>query len=69
MAKFIEVQVTDEEETKVHLINVDAIGRVYPNPQSDRKCIIELAYHSISDAPVYLEVETPYENIRAILMD
>ena len=67
MAKFIELQVTDEAETKPQLINVETIGRVYPNPQSTRKCIVELNYHSISDAPVYLEVEMPYEKVKVLL--
>jgi hypothetical protein len=69
MAKFIELQVTDETETKPHLINIDSVGRIYPNPQNTRKSIVELNYHSISDAPVYLEVEEPYEKLKAILLE
>lgn len=65
MIKFIELPVSEESETKTTLINVDNIGRIYPNPQSTRKSIVELNYHSISDAPVYLEVEMPYEVLRS----
>jgi hypothetical protein len=68
MSKFIELQVTEELELKSQLINIDTIGRVYPDPQSTRRCIVELNYHSISDAPVYLEVEMPYEKLKAILV-
>ena len=64
MVKFIEVTVTDEDETKTQLINIASIGRVYPSPQNTRKSIIELNYQSINDAPVYLEVEMPYETLR-----
>jgi hypothetical protein len=69
MPKFIELQVTDEMETRPQLINIDAIGRIYPSPQSTRKSIVELSYHSISDAPVYLEVEMPYEKLKLIFQD
>lgn len=65
MTKFVELQVTDETDTKPQLINIASIGRVYPNPQSTRKCIVELNYHSINDAPVFLEVEMPYETVRS----
>jgi hypothetical protein len=61
---FIEIPVTDEEETKLTLINIANVGRVYPSPQSSRKSIVELNYHSVNDAPVYLEVELPYETLR-----
>jgi hypothetical protein len=64
MTKFIELIVMEEDETKPQLINTANIGRIYPNPQNTRKSIVELNYHSISDAPVYLEVETPYEKLR-----
>lgn len=64
MTRFIEVQVTEEDETKMELINVANIGRIYPSPQNTRRSIIELNYHSVNDAPVYLEVNTPYENLR-----
>lgn len=67
MIKFIEVKIAEEGEVKMQLINVANIGRVYPNPQSNRQCIIELNYQSINDAPVYLEVEMPYETIRSYL--
>ena len=64
MEKFIELNVTDEEETKTQLINIANIGRIYPSPQNTRKSIVELNYQSINDAPVYLEVEMPYETLR-----
>jgi hypothetical protein len=69
MNKFIEVKVSEESEIKTELINIANVGRVYPNPQSDRKCIIELNYHSVNDAPVYLEVEMPYETLRTYFLD
>ena len=68
MEKFIEIPVSEEDETKVELINVANVGRVYPNPQNSRKSIVELNYHSVNDAPVYLEVELPYESLRASFM-
>lgn len=68
MSKFIELKVSDESETKTQLINVASIGRVYANPQSSRKSIVELNYQSVNDAPVYLEVEMPYETLRAYLV-
>ena len=64
MVKFIELNVTDEEETKTQLINIANIGRIYPSPQNTRKSIVELNYQSINDAPVYLEVEMPYDTLR-----
>ncbi len=64
MIKFIEIPVSEEDETKVELINVANVGRVYPNPQNSRKSIVELNYHSVNDTPVYLEVELPYESLR-----
>jgi hypothetical protein len=68
MVKFIELNVTEDEETKTQLINVANIGRIYANPQSTRKSIVELNYQSINDAPVYLEVELPYETLRSYVM-
>jgi hypothetical protein len=64
MAKFIELQVSDDEELKSELINVDSVGRIYPSPQNSTKSIVELSYHSMNDAPVYLEVNMPYERLR-----
>ena len=66
--KFIELKVSEESESKVQLVNIQNIGRVYANPQSNRKCIVELNYQSINDAPVYLEVEMPYETVRSYLI-
>ena len=67
MTKFIELTVSEDDEIKTQLVNISSIGRVYPSPQSRLKCIVELNYQSINDAPVYLEVETPYETIRTAL--
>lgn len=67
--KFIELKVADETETKMQLVNLANIGRVYANPQSNRKCIVELNYQSVHDTPVYLEVELPYETVRAYLTE
>jgi len=64
MTKFIELEVSEESETKKELINVANIGRIYPSPQSSAKSIVELNYQSINDAPVYLEVEMAYETLR-----
>jgi hypothetical protein len=64
MVKFIELTVSDEEQTKTELVNVSNIGRVYPSPQNNMKSIVELNYQSINDAPVYMEVEMPYEKLR-----
>ncbi len=66
---FIELPVlSDEAESAVaQLINVNCIGRLYPNPQSNRKCIIELSYQSVNDAPVFLEIHSPYETVKATL--
>lgn len=65
MTKFIELKVEEEGEIKLQLINVASIGRVYANPQNTRKSIVELNYHSINDAPVFLEVEMAYETLRS----
>ncbi len=64
MTKFIELPVADEDESKFVFVNVASIGRVYPNPQNRLKSIVELNYQSISEAPVYLEVEMPYETLK-----
>jgi hypothetical protein len=65
MTKFIELQVADEDdETKMELINIANVGRVYPSPQNRSKSIVELSYHSVNDAPVYLEVNMQYELLR-----
>jgi hypothetical protein len=56
--------VSDDEELKSELINVDSVGRIYPSPQNSTKSIVELSYHSMNDAPVYLEVNMPYERLR-----
>ena len=69
MTKFIEVKVSEDEESKMELINVANIGRVFPNPQNKNKSIIELSYHSVNDAPVYLEVEMSYESVRHQLIN
>ena len=66
MMQFIELKVAnDEGESVTQLINVSTIGRIYPNPQSNRKSIVELNYHSINDAPVFLEIEMPYDTLRS----
>jgi hypothetical protein len=67
--KFIELKVSEEAESKTQLVNIQNIGRVYANPQSNRKCIVELNYQSINDAPVYLEVEMSYETVRSYLVN
>lgn len=64
MIKFVELKVTEEEEVKMELVNVANVGRVYPSPQNSRKSMVELNYHSVNDAPVYLEVDMPYEILR-----
>jgi hypothetical protein len=64
MIKFVELKVTEEEEVKMELVNVANVGRVYPSPQNSRKSMVELNYHSVNDAPVYLEVDMPYETLR-----
>lgn len=65
MVKFIELKVAEDDEVKTQLVNMACIGRVYANPQSTRKSIVELNYQSINDAPVFLEVEMPYETLRS----
>jgi hypothetical protein len=69
MTRFIELQTADEVGSKTELISVSSIGRVYESPQSRMKSIVELNYQSINDAPVYLEVDMPYEKLRAMLME
>ena len=64
MTKFIELKISEEDELKTVLVNIASIGRVYASPQSRIKSIVELNYQSINDAPVYLEVEMPYETLR-----
>ncbi|MBA4055390.1 MAG: hypothetical protein C0490_11810 [Marivirga sp.] len=68
MTKFIELTVSEEFETKTELVNIASIGRIYASPQSRAKSIVELNYQSVNDAPVYLEVEVPYETLRQKLM-
>ena len=66
MVRFIELKISsDEGEATTQLINVSSIGRIYRNPQTNRKSIVELNYQSINDAPVFLEVEMPYETLRS----
>ncbi len=64
MIRFVELRVTEEEEVKMELVNVANVGRVYPSPQNSRKSMVELNYHSVNDAPVYLEVDMSYEALR-----
>jgi len=68
MTKFIELTVSEDFETKTELVNISNIGRVFPSPQSRVKTIVELNYQSINDAPVFLEVDIPYETLRSALM-
>jgi hypothetical protein len=64
MTKFIELKVSEEDESKTVLVNVASVGRVYASPQSRTKSIVELNYQSVNDAPVYLEVDMPYETLK-----
>lgn len=69
MIKFIELKVSDEEsELKTELVNVASIGRIYADPQSRSRSIVELNYQSANDTPVYLEVDMPYETLRSTLL-
>jgi hypothetical protein len=68
MVKFIELKVADEEEGKMQVVNIASIGRVYADPQSRMRCIVELNYQSVNDAPVYLEVDMPYDTLRLTLL-
>jgi hypothetical protein len=65
---FIEIIVSDEEGTKPTLININNVGRVYASPQHSNKSIVELNYHSVNEAPVYLEADIPYEKLRSELL-
>ena len=72
MTRFIELPVAADEEgaeIKKQIVNVACVGRVYANPQISRKSIVELNYQSTQDAPVFLEVEMPYENLRMYFLD
>ncbi|MEJ1240756.1 hypothetical protein WBG78_21605 [Chryseolinea sp. T2] len=68
MTQFIELQTSDEIGSKSELINVASIGRAYESPQNTTKSIVELNYQSVHDAPVYLEVDMPYDRLRALLL-
>lgn len=68
MSRFIELQTSDEIGSKTELVNVASIGRAYESPQNTTKSIVELNYQSVHDAPVYLEVDMPYERLRALLL-
>ena len=68
MIKFIELKVSDESEHKTELVNVASIGRVYADPQSRSRSIVELNYQSVNDTPVYLEVDMTYEKLRSTLL-
>lgn len=68
MVKFIELKVSEEDETKTEIINIANVGRVFRNPQNTNKSIVELNYHSVNEAPVYLEVEMSYELLRSYLI-
>lgn len=65
MVRFVELKVEEAGETKMQMVNTDCIGRIYPDPQNNRKSIVELNYQSINDAPVFLEVGMPYETLRS----
>lgn len=69
MPRFIELTIAEEDAVKTEIVNVDCIGRVYPSPQNSSTSIVELNYHSISDAPVYLEVQLPYERLRLYFVE
>jgi hypothetical protein len=68
MVKFIELKVSDDAEGKKELVNIASIGRVYADPQSRMRSIVELNYQSVNDAPVYLEVDIPYESLKSTLL-
>jgi hypothetical protein len=68
MVKFIELKVSVDTEQKTELVNIASIGRVYADPQSRTRCIVELNYQSVNDTPVYLEVDMPYEKLRLTLL-
>lgn len=64
MAPFIELTLSEDEETNIVLVNTSSIGRIFPHPQNKMKSMVELNYHSINDAPVCLEVNITYERLR-----
>ncbi len=68
MLKFIELPVADEDEVKSETVNIANIGRIFPSPQNSRKSMVELNYHSITDAPVCLEVNIPYDTLRSYFL-
>lgn len=68
MAKFIEVLVSDDQESKSELINMAHVGRIYPNPQWSSRSIIEMNYHSVNQSPVYLEVDMSYETLKNLFL-
>ena len=68
MIKFIELKVSGDAEEKTELVNVASIGRVYADPQSRMRSIVELNYQSVNDTPVYLEVDIPYESLKSTLL-
>ena len=68
MVRFIELKVSGDSEDKTELVNVASIGRVYADPQSRMRSIVELNYQSVNDTPVYLEVDMPYETLRSSLL-
>lgn len=68
MVKFIELRVSSDSEEKTELVNIASIGRVYADPQSRMRSIVELNYQSVNDTPVYLEVDMPYETLRLTLL-
>jgi hypothetical protein len=68
MVKFIELKVSSDFENKTELVNIASIGRVYADPQSRMRSIVELNYQSVNDTPVYLEVDMPYETLRLTLL-
>lgn len=68
MVKFIELKVSSDSEEKTELVNIASIGRVYADPQSRMRSIVELNYQSVNDTPVYLEVDMPYETLRLTLL-
>jgi hypothetical protein len=68
MTRFIELQTSDEIGSKIEVINVASIGRAYESPQNTTKSIVELNYQSVHDAPVYLEVDMPFERLKALLL-
>jgi hypothetical protein len=68
MVKFIVLNVSDEVEQKTELVNIASIGRIYADPQSTSRSIVELNYQSVNDTPVYLEVDMPYEKLRLTLL-